>query len=169
MLELNIAESHLDLRLTGVAAVLARRRSVRLPRERIHRAFVLGRSFAMTASPRLPCPGWSTRRHRVGVFGIGDTAQLWAAGSRPVVLALYLRGEPYHRIVCEVADPVLQAAAVNRWLRYGVTTPRPPTRQPATRQPATRQPAIRQATTPRPAVHQPPGQETPARSAAAAG
>jgi hypothetical protein len=134
MLELNIVESHLDLRLTGVTAVLARRRCVRLPRERIHRAFVLGRSFAMTASPRLPCPGWSTRRHRVGVFGIGDTAQLWAAGSRPVVLALYLRGEPYHRIVCEVADPVQQAAAVNRWLRYGVT---------------------------------PPGQETPARSAAA--
>jgi hypothetical protein len=130
---------------------------VRLPRERIHRAFVLGRSFAMTASPRLPCPGWSTRRHRVGVFGIGDTAQLWAAGSRPVVLALYLRGEPYHRIVCEVADPVLQAAAVNRWLRYGVTTPRPPKSQPATRQ----------ATTPSPAAHQPPGQETPARSAAA--
>ena len=82
MLELNIAESHLDLRLTGVTAVLARRRCVRLPRERIHRAFVLGRSFAMTASPRLPCPGWSTRRHRVGVFGIGDTAELWAAGSR---------------------------------------------------------------------------------------
>ena len=164
MLELNIAESHLDLRLTGVAAVLARRRSVRLPRERIHRAFVLGRSFAMTASPRLPCPGWSTRRHRVGVFGIGDTAQLWAAGSRPVVLALYLRGEPYHRIVCEVADPVLQAAAVNRWLRYGVATPRPPTRQPVTRQPVTRQ-----ATTPRAAAHQPPGQEAPARSTAATG
>ena len=157
MLELNIAESHLDLRLTGVAAVLARRRCVRLPRERIHRAFVLGRSVAMTASPRLPCPGWSTRRHRVGVFGFGDTAQLWAAGSRPVVLALYLRGEPYHRIVCEVADPVMQAAAVNRWLRYGVTTPRPPTGPPAPRQ----------AATPRPAVHQPPGQETPARSAAA--
>jgi hypothetical protein len=157
MLELNIAESHLDVRLTGVAAVLARRRCVRLPRERIHRAFVLGRSFAMTASPRLPCPGWSTRRHRVGVFGIGDTAQLWAAGSRPVVLALYLRGEPYHRIVCEVADPVLQAAAVNRWLRYGVTTPRPPAGRPATRQ----------ETTPRPAVHQPSGQETTARSAAA--
>jgi hypothetical protein len=158
MLEMDIAESHLDLHLTGVAAVLARRRCVRLPRERIHKAFVLGRSFAMSASPRLPCLGWSTRRHRVGVFGIGDTAQLWAAGARPVVLALYLRGEPYHRIVCEVADPVLQAAAINRWLRHGVTTPGTPMRQPAACEPLT----------PRPATHQPaPGQEAPARSTAA--
>lgn len=136
MLQLSIAETHLDLHLTGLTAVLARRRCVRLPRERIHKAFVLGRSFATAASPRLPCPGWSTRRHRVGVFGVGDTAQLWATGSRPVVLALYLRGEPYHRIVCEVADPVLEAAGINRWLRYGATEPRPPTRPPAARRPA---------------------------------
>lgn len=162
MLEMDIAESHLDLHLTGITAVLARRHCVRLPRERIHKAFVLGRSFAMSASPRLPCLGWSTRHHRVGVFGIGDAAQLWAVGARPVVLALYLRGEPYHRIVCEVADPVLQAAAINRWLRYGATTPRPPTRQPAVRQPAAPRPL-----TPRPASTQPaPRQETPTRSAA---
>ena len=71
MLELNIAESHLDLRLTGVAAVLARRRCVRLPRERIHRAFVLGRSLRddrqpPVALPRLehPPPPGRRVRHR---------------------------------------------------------------------------------------------------------
>ena len=123
MLRLNVTEAHLDLHLSGATAVLARRRCVRLPRARIHHAFVLGRAFALTASPQLPCPGWSSRRARVGVFGLG--AQLWSVGSRPVVLALYLRGEPYHRIVCEVDEPVRQAAAINRWLRDGSSTPPP--------------------------------------------
>lgn len=123
MLRLHITETHLDLRLTGLTSLLAHRRCLRLPRERIHKAFVLGRSFALNASPRLPCPGWSTRRSRTGVFGTGDTAQLWATGSRPVVLALYLRGEPYHRIVCEVDDPIREAATINRWLRHGSIGP----------------------------------------------
>ena len=119
MLSLSFTDTSLELRLTGATSVLARRRSLRLPRERIHRAFVLGRSFALRASPRVPCPGWSTRRSRVGVFGVRESAQLWSAGRRPVVLALYLRGESYHRIVCEVDDPIAQAAAINRWLRAG--------------------------------------------------
>jgi hypothetical protein len=121
VLELSVSDTSLELRLTGATSVLARRRSLRLPRERIHRAFVLGRSFALRASPRVPCPGWSTRRSRVGVFGVRESAQLWSAGRRPVVLALYLRGEPYHRIVCEVDDPIGQAAAINRWLRAGTS------------------------------------------------
>jgi hypothetical protein len=121
VLKLTVTDTSLDLQLTGVTSVLAGRRSLRLPRERIHRAFVLGRSFALRASPRVPCPGWSTRRSRVGVFGLRDSAQLWSAGRRPVVLALYLRGEPYHRIVCEVDDPIARAATINRWLRAGAT------------------------------------------------
>ena len=119
MLQLTVSDEYLDLHLSGATSVLAGRRSMRLPRERIHRAFVLDRSFALHASPRIPCPGWSTRRSRVGVFGLRDSAQLWSAGRRPVVLALYLRGEPYHRIVCEVDDPITQAASINRWLRAG--------------------------------------------------
>jgi hypothetical protein len=127
-------DTHVDLHLTGLTALLARRRRVRLPRERILKAFVLGRSFARTASPRLPCPGWATHRSRTGVFGAGDCAQLWSTGSSPVVLALYLRGRPFHRIVCEVEEPIALAAAINRWLRHGSVAPRLPGRpgvQPA--------------------------------------
>jgi hypothetical protein len=123
VLKLSVSDKSLDLHLTGATSLLARRRSLQLPRERIHRAFVLGRAFALRASPRVPCPGWSTRRSRVGVFGLRESAQLWSAGRRPVVLALYLRGEPYHRIVCEVDDPIAQAAAINRWLRAGASPP----------------------------------------------
>lgn len=119
VLELDIVADSLELRLSGMAAVFATRRCLRLPRARVQRAFVLGRSFACNASPRIPFPGWSARRSRVGVFGLRDRAQLWSAGHRPVVLALYLRGEPYHRIVCEVDDPVACAALVNRWINSG--------------------------------------------------
>jgi hypothetical protein len=123
MLQLNVTDSSLEVHLTGMTCILAGRRRLRLPRERIHRAFVLERAFACSASPRMPCPGWSTRWSRVGVFGLRDTAQLWSAGHRPVVVALYLRGEPYHRIVCEVDDPINCAASINHWLRNGAEPP----------------------------------------------
>ncbi|MBV9922684.1 MAG: hypothetical protein JOY78_17785 [Pseudonocardia sp.] len=117
---MTVTDSSLDITLTGSVCLLARRRRLQLPRDRIHRAFVLGRSFAQTACPRPPCPGWSTRWSRVGVFGLGEAAQLWCAGRRPVVLGLYLRGEPFHRIVCEVDDPINRAAEINRWLRHRI-------------------------------------------------
>jgi hypothetical protein len=69
MLRMSLCENHLDLHLTGATALLARRRQLRIPRERIHRAFVSGKSFAVNASPRGPCPGWASRRLRIGVFG----------------------------------------------------------------------------------------------------
>jgi hypothetical protein len=47
MLRLSLCENHLDLHLTGATALLARRRQLRIPRERIHR--VLGKSFAVNA------------------------------------------------------------------------------------------------------------------------
>jgi hypothetical protein len=116
MLRMSLSDASLDLYLSGATALFARRRRLRLPRERIHRAFVLRRSFAVGASPRLPCPGWNSRRTRIGVFGFRDSAQLWSAGPQPTVLALYLRGVPYHRIVCDVPDPIAEAATINRWL-----------------------------------------------------
>jgi hypothetical protein len=119
---MNLADSHLDLHLSGATALLARRRRLRVPRERIHRAFALRRSFAVDASPPLPCPGWTSRRTRIGVFGFRDSAQLWSAGDAPIVLALYLRGVPYHRIVCDVPDPIREAATINQWLTSEVTT-----------------------------------------------
>ena len=116
MLRMSLCENHLDLHLTGATALLARRRQLRIPRERIHRAFVLGKSFAVNASPRVPCPGWASRRLRIGVFGFRDSAQLWSAGPKATVLALYLRGVPYHRVVYDVPDPVHEAATINQWL-----------------------------------------------------
>ena len=105
MLRMSLCENHLDLRLTGATALLARRRRLRIPRERIHRAFVLGKSFAVNASPRVPCPGWASRRLRIGVFGFRDSAQLWSAGPKATVLALYLRGVPHQLVVYDVPDP----------------------------------------------------------------
>jgi hypothetical protein len=122
MLRMSLSDAFLDLHLSGATALFARRRRLRVPRERIHHAFVLRRSFAVDASPRLPCPGWASRHKRIGVFGFRDSAQLWSAGAAPTVLALYLRGVPYHRIVCDVPDPIAEAAAINRWLTSDVTT-----------------------------------------------
>jgi hypothetical protein len=116
MLRMSLSDDYLDVHLFGALALLAHRRRLRVPRERIHRAFVLERAFAIGASPRTPCPGWTSGRSRKGVFGLRDSAQLWSIGSHPTVLALYLRGVPYHRIVCEVPNPAQAAAAINRWL-----------------------------------------------------
>lgn len=116
MLRMSLSAAYLDLHLSGATAMFARRRCLRVPRDRIHRAFVLRRSFAVDASPRIPCPGWTSPRSRIGVFGFRDSAQLWSAGAEPVVLALYLRGSPYHRIVYDVPDPSTEASIINRWL-----------------------------------------------------
>ena len=116
MLSTNISGNDLVLDFTGVAALLARRRHLYIPRRRIHRAFVLRKSFAVNACPRVPCPGWTSHRSRIGIFGFRDSAQLWCTGSGATVLALYLRGEPYHRIVYEVPHPAEEAAIINRWL-----------------------------------------------------
>ena len=37
-------------------------------------------------------------------------------GPEATVLALYLRGVPYHRVVYDVPDPVHEAATINQWL-----------------------------------------------------
>jgi hypothetical protein len=118
MLHVSLSDAYLDIRLSGAAALFACRRRLRVPRERIHRAFVLQRSDAVNASPRVPCLGWASRSSRIGVFGFRDSAQLWCTGSRSVVLALYLRGAPYHRIVCNVPEPIQAAATINQWLDY---------------------------------------------------
>jgi len=71
----------------------------------------------VNASPlEFPCPGWASRRLRIGLFGFRDSAQLWSAGPKATVLALYLRGVPYHRVVYDVPEPVHEAATINQWL-----------------------------------------------------
>lgn len=106
----------LHLQLTGLTLLLAHRRTLVVPRDRVHRAFVLGRQFAISACPRFPMLGWSSIRRRIGTFGIGESAQLWLVGRRSVVVALYLRGEPYHRIVLECDEPIQLASAINKWV-----------------------------------------------------
>jgi hypothetical protein len=117
MIDLRLERRELRLRLRGAERLLARRSELVLPRRRIQKAFVLGRRFAMGACPRFPVIGWSTSRSRVGTFGYGDDCQLWSVQSRAVILAIYLRGQPFHRIVLEVDDPVRLAADINRWVR----------------------------------------------------
>ncbi|HXV93240.1 MAG TPA: hypothetical protein VD813_08090 [Pseudonocardia sp.] len=119
MIAMELRKGELRLRLSGAERLLAWRRDLVLPRERIQRAFVLKRRFAMRACPRFPIFGWSTRRSRVGTFGFGDDCQLWSVRDRPVVLALYLKGEPFHRIVVEVSDPARTAVEINTWAQAG--------------------------------------------------
>ena len=121
MLHANIVENALVLDLTGATAFFARRRQLRIPRERIHRAFVVQKSFAIEASPRVPCPGWVGPRSRNGVFGLRDSAQLWCTGTGATVVAIYLSGVPFHRVVYEVPDPAEQAALINQWLNHQST------------------------------------------------
>ena len=42
---------------------------------------------------------------RAGSFGVGERRQLWMVRGATRLLAIYLRGDPYHRVVVEVPDP----------------------------------------------------------------
>jgi hypothetical protein len=121
---LRITTDGLVVRFTGSDRVWACCRGVYLPLSRVLLARPLDRRAAVTASPRVHLPGVSVPRVlRAGSFGVGERRQLWMVRRAERLLAIYLRGDPYHRVVVEVPDPEETSRTINEAL--------PPRRLPA--------------------------------------
>lgn len=122
--QLRVTEHGLVVRFTGPDRVWACRSGVFLPMNRVLMARTMARRAAVSASPRVHLPGFSVPGVlRAGSYGVGERRQLWAVRSASVLLAIYLRGVPYHRIVVEVEDPEGTSRLINDAL--------PPRRLPA--------------------------------------
>lgn len=112
--QLRLTDDAVVVRLTGRDRVCAWRQGVHLPMTRVLGARPMARRDAIAASPRLHLPGLSLPGLlRAGSYGIGERRQLWAVHGAETLLAIYLRGEPYHRIVAEVDDPEGLSRAIN--------------------------------------------------------
>lgn len=112
------------VRFTGTDRVWACRRGVYLPLSRVLLARPMARRDAVSASPRVHLPGVSVPKVlRAGSYGVGERRQLWMVRRAQSLLAIYLRGDPYHRIVIEVPDPEATSRTINEAL--------PPRRLPA--------------------------------------
>ena len=112
--QLRLTDDAVVVRLTGRDRACAWRQGVHLPLTRVLGARPMARGDAIAASPRVHLPGLSIPGMlRAGSYGIGERRQLWAVHGAEQVLAIYLRGEPYHRIVVEVDDPVALSRAIN--------------------------------------------------------
>jgi hypothetical protein len=112
------------VRFTGVDRWWALSSGIVLPTWRVLGARVLSRSAAIAACParELPGLGWPGVL-RAGCYGIGQDRQLWLVHRAGSVLAIYLRGEPYHRVVIEVSDPENLSRDINNAI--GQTSLRP--------------------------------------------
>ncbi|MEJ2863316.1 hypothetical protein [Actinomycetospora flava] len=122
--QVRITADGLVVRFTGTDRVWACRRGVYLPLSRVLLARPMARRDAVTASPRVHLPGVSVPRVlRAGSYGVGERRQLWMVRRAERLLAIYLRGDPYHRVVVEVADPEETSRTINDAL--------PPRRLPA--------------------------------------
>ena len=112
------------VRFTGVDRWYAFSSGIVLPTRRVLGARVLSRSAAIAASPasELPGLGWPGVL-RAGSYGIGQDRQLWLVHRAGSVLAIYLRGAPYHRIVVEVADPENLSRNINNAIRSAAAPP----------------------------------------------
>lgn len=109
-----VTEQGVLLRFTGRDRVYAFRGGLFLPIDRVLGARTLGRRDAVTASPRVHLPGISVPGMlRAGTYGVGERRQLWMVHAATTLLAIYLRGEPFHRVVVEVEDPETLSRIIN--------------------------------------------------------
>ncbi|MDL5154692.1 hypothetical protein [Actinomycetospora termitidis] len=109
-----VTEQGVLLRFTGRDRLYAFRGGVFLPIDRVLGARTLGRRDAVLASPRVHLPGISVPGVlRAGAYGVGERRQLWMVHAAPTLLAIYLRGEPFHRVVVEVDDPAGLSKIIN--------------------------------------------------------
>lgn len=111
---LRVTEHGLVVRFTGRDRVFACRRGVTMPMGRVLLARPMDRQDLVAASPRVHLPGVCVPGVlRAGSWGVGERRQLWLVHGGHRLLAIYLRGEPYHRIVVEVADPDTTSRVIN--------------------------------------------------------
>ncbi|GAA4802896.1 hypothetical protein GCM10023200_45090 [Actinomycetospora chlora] len=122
--QLRVTADGVVVRFSGSDRVWACCRGVYLPLSRVLLARTLHRRDAVAASPRVHLPGVSVPRVlRAGSYGVGERRQLWMVRRAENLLAIYLRGDPYHRVVVEVPDPDETSRTINEAL--------PPRRLPA--------------------------------------
>jgi hypothetical protein len=122
--QLRVTSDGVVVSFTGPDRVWACRRGVFLPLSRVLLARPMNRRDAVAASPRVHLPGVSVPGVlRAGSFGVGERRQLWMVRGATRLLAIYLRGDPYHRVVVEVPDPEETSRTINDAL--------PPRRLPA--------------------------------------
>jgi hypothetical protein len=115
-----LTDQAVAIRFTGFDRWCALSSGIVLPTWRVLGARVLSRSAAVAACPArgLPGLGWP-RVLRAGCYGIGQDRQLWLVHRAGSVLAIYLRGEPYHRVVVEVAQPDDLSRDINNAIGHG--------------------------------------------------
>jgi hypothetical protein len=122
--QLRVTADGVVVRFSGADRVWACCRGVYLPLSRVLLARTLDRRAAVAASPRVHLPGVSVPKVlRAGSYGVGERRQLWMVRGAEQLLAIYLRGDPYHRVVVEVPDPDETSRTINEAL--------PPRRLPA--------------------------------------
>ena len=113
------------IRFTGTDRFYAISRGIDLPYPRVLGARVMSRPAAIAACPRRRFPGMGWPGFlRAGCYGIGQRRQLWLVHRAGRLLAIYLRGEPYHRIVVEIALPEAVAHRINDAIAATPGTPR---------------------------------------------
>ncbi len=101
-----VADHGLVVRFSGRDRVWACSRGVDLPMSRVLMARPMARRDLVAASPRVHLPGVCVPGIlRAGSWGIGERRQLWMVHGADRLMAIYLRGLPYHRVVLEVEDP----------------------------------------------------------------
>ena len=114
---IRVTEHGLIVRFTGRDRVWACRSGLQLPMARVLLARPMARRDLVAASPRVHLPGVSVPGVlRAGSWGVGERRQLWMVHRGDNLLAIYLRGLPYHRIVVEVDDPESQSRLINESL-----------------------------------------------------
>lgn len=112
--QLRVSEDGVTVRFTGSDRVYAYRRGVYLPLGRVLMARPMARRDAVAASPRMHLPGVTVPGLlRAGSYGVGERRQLWMVRGATLLLAIYLRGDPYHRVVVEVDDPEALSRLIN--------------------------------------------------------
>jgi hypothetical protein len=109
-----VTEQGVLFRFTGSDRFFAFRGGVFLPIDRVLGARTLERRDAVLASPRVHLPGVSVPGLlRAGAYGVGERRQLWMVRTATTLLAIYLRGVPFHRVVVEVDDPAELSRIIN--------------------------------------------------------
>jgi hypothetical protein len=112
MVDLELTDDHLAVRITGSDRVWALSSGVEVPLREVAGAQVLERAKAPRGvrAPGTHWPGAIT----AGTFRWGGKRRLWAVRGAQDVLVIRLRGERLDAVVVEVPDPQAEADRINR-------------------------------------------------------
>lgn len=114
--EVNVTDEALEVRLSGVAGVLALKSALTVPLEHVSRAATETSEEARSEKSHLRAPGANIPGLiTAGSYGSGESRQLWyvtRARQGDPLLVIDLTDESYSRIVLEVDDPEADAERI---------------------------------------------------------